>query len=157
MVTAAIESCSFLRQPGEISPIPRLSGLRPLFLSPLPLGVAPVVSVHCSRFFGDFITGNRDWSHGQKRPRQDGNFLRVIARQQTPSPISVGHPDLVVQQFNAAAPAQSSVTVLTFVPTWAWVALKVFIIEGFSGQIFGWWVAPHMRTEIVLDANEMAR
>jgi len=49
------------------------------------------------------------------------------------------------------------VTDLTFVPTWAGVAYVCFIIDAFSRMIVGWRVAPHMRTEMVLDAIEMAR
>ena len=48
------------------------------------------------------------------------------------------------------------VTDLTYVATWAGVAYVCFIVDAFSRRIVGWRVAAHMRTEMVLDALEMA-
>lgn len=74
-----------------------------------------------------------------------------------PDPTSPRHPDLVKREFTAAAPNRLWVTDLTFVPTWAGVAYVCFIIDAFSRMIVGWRCASHMRTEMVLDAIEMAR
>jgi putative transposase len=67
------------------------------------------------------------------------------------------HPDLVNRDFTATAPNELWVTDLTYVPTWAGVAYVCFIIDAYSRMIIGWRVAPHMRTDMVLDAIEMAR
>ena len=48
-------------------------------------------------------------------------------------------------------------TDLTYVPSWAVVAYVCFIIDAYSRAIVGWRVASHMRTDMVLDALEMAR
>lgn len=74
-----------------------------------------------------------------------------------PDPAASRHPDLVRREFTATAPNRLWVTDLTFVPTWAGVAYVCFIIDAFSRMIVGWRVASHMRTEMVLDAIEMAR
>lgn len=74
-----------------------------------------------------------------------------------PNPASARHPDLVKREFTATAPNRLWVTDLTFVPTWAGVAYVCFIIDAFSRMIVGWRVASHMRTEMILDAIEMAR
>lgn len=74
-----------------------------------------------------------------------------------PDPASARHSDLVKREFTAAAPNRLWVTDLTFVPTWAGVAYVCFIIDAFSTMIVGCRVASHMRTEMVLDAIEMAR
>ncbi|UBH24926.1 IS3 family transposase [Micrococcus porci] len=74
-----------------------------------------------------------------------------------PDPASARHPDLVKREFTAPAPNRLWVTDLTFVPTWAGVAYVCFIIDAFSRMIVGWRCASHMRTEMVLDAIEMAR
>ena len=42
-------------------------------------------------------------------------------------------------------------------PTWSGVAYVCFIVDAFSRRIVGWRVASHMRTDMVLDALEMAR
>jgi putative transposase len=49
------------------------------------------------------------------------------------------------------------VTDLTYVPTRSGMAYVCFIVDAFSRRIVGWRVAAHMRTEMVLDALEMAR
>ncbi len=80
-------------------------------------------------------------------------------------PTVARHPDLVNRDFTATAPNQLWVTDLTYVPTWAGVAsvsfagmaYVCFIIDAYSRTIVGWRVAGHMRTEMVLDAIEMAR
>jgi putative transposase len=74
-----------------------------------------------------------------------------------PDPVAARHPDLVRRDFTATAPNQLWVTDLTYVPTWAGVAYVCFIVDAFSRMIVGWRVAGHMRTEMVLDAIEMAR
>src|SRR5699024_1858665 len=66
-------------------------------------------------------------------------------------------PDLVKRDLTASSPNDLWVTDLTFVPTWAGIAYVCFIIDGFSRTIVGWRVAAHMRTQMVLDAIEMAR
>ncbi len=66
-------------------------------------------------------------------------------------------PDLVHRKFVADRPNALWVTDLTYVATWAGMAYVCFIVDAFSRGIVGWRVATHMRTEMVLDALEMAR
>ena len=66
-------------------------------------------------------------------------------------------PDLVERRFTAEGPNALWVTDLTYVATWSGVAYVCFITDAFSRMIVGWRVATHMRTDMVLDALEMAR
>jgi putative transposase len=66
-------------------------------------------------------------------------------------------PDLVNRNFKATAPNELWVTDLTYVPTRSGMAYVCFIVDAFSRRIVGWRVAAHMKTEMVLDALEMAR
>jgi putative transposase len=66
-------------------------------------------------------------------------------------------PDRVCRDFSATRPNQLWVTDLTYVPTWSGVAYVCFIVDAFSRMIVGWRVASNMRTDMVLDALEMAR
>src|SRR6056297_288358 len=66
-------------------------------------------------------------------------------------------PDRVDRQFVAPRPNALWVTDLTYVPTWSGVVYVCFIVDAFSRMIVGWRVASTMRTEMVLDALEMAR
>jgi putative transposase len=65
--------------------------------------------------------------------------------------------DLVKRKFVARAPNQLWVTDLTYVATWSGMAYVCFITDAFSRRIVGWRVAANMRTDMVLDALEMAR
>jgi putative transposase len=69
---------------------------------------------------------------------------------------AVRHPDLVDRDFTASEPNQLWVTDLTYVPTWSGVAYVCVIVDAFSRMIVGWRVATHMRTDMVLDALDMA-
>jgi len=72
-------------------------------------------------------------------------------------PDAVRAPDLVNRNFTAAGPNQLWVTDLTYVPTRSGMAYVCFIVDAFSRRIVGWRVAANMKTEMVLDALEMAR
>jgi putative transposase len=72
-------------------------------------------------------------------------------------PDALRAPDLVDRNFSAAAPNRLWVTDLTYVPTRSGMAYVCFIVDAFSRRIVGWRVASNMRTEMVLDALEMAR
>lgn len=64
--------------------------------------------------------------------------------------------DLVQRQFVAAQPNQLWVADITYVPTWAgWIYLAV-VLDVFSRRIVGWAMTNHLRTELVLEALEMA-
>jgi putative transposase len=65
--------------------------------------------------------------------------------------------DLVERDFTATRPNDLWVTDLTYVPTWSGFAYVCFIVDAYSRMIVGWRVAAHMRTDMVLDALEMAR
>ena len=72
-------------------------------------------------------------------------------------PDAVRAPDLVNRNFTADRPDALWVTDLTYVPTRSGMAYVCFIVDAFSRRIVGWRVASHMRTDMVLDALEMAR
>jgi putative transposase len=74
-----------------------------------------------------------------------------------PDPAATRAPDLVRRNFTAAVPNGLWVTDLTYVPTRSGMAYVCFIVDAFSRMIVGWRVAAHMRTDMVLDALEMAR
>jgi putative transposase len=74
-----------------------------------------------------------------------------------PDPDAVRAPDLVNRNFTADRPDALWVTDLTYVPTRTGMAYVCFIVDAFSRRIVGWRVAAHMRTDMVLDALEMAR
>ena len=65
-------------------------------------------------------------------------------------------PDLVDRHFTAEGPNQLWVADITFVPTAAGFLYLAVVLDVFSRRIVGWAMANHLRTELVLDALEMA-
>jgi len=64
--------------------------------------------------------------------------------------------DLVNRRFVATAPDQLWVADITQIPTWAGTLYLAVVLDVFSRRAVGWSMATHMRTELVLDALDMA-
>jgi putative transposase len=64
--------------------------------------------------------------------------------------------DLVERNFNPNRPDALWVADFTYVSTWAGFVYVAFVLDAFSRRILGWKAATSMRTELVLDALEMA-
>jgi putative transposase len=65
-------------------------------------------------------------------------------------------PDLVQRRFVATRPNQLWVSDFTYVASWSGTIYVAVVIDVFSRLIVGWRAATSMRTELVLDALEMA-
>ena len=65
-------------------------------------------------------------------------------------------PDLVERNFTATAPDQLWVADITYIPTWAGFLYLAAVLDAFSRRIVGWAMETHLRTELVLDALNMA-
>jgi putative transposase len=65
-------------------------------------------------------------------------------------------PDLVDRNFTAERPDQLWVADITYVPTWAGFLFLAVVLDACSRRIVGWAMATHLRTELVLDALNMA-
>src|SRR5512133_576261 len=75
----------------------------------------------------------------------------TIGGEQAPRPA-----DLVERDFTATCPNQLWVADLTYVRTWSGFVYAAFVIDAFSRLIVGWQLANHLRTDLALDALEMA-
>ncbi len=64
--------------------------------------------------------------------------------------------DLVERHFHADGPNQLWVADITYVPTWAGFVYLAVVLDVWSRRIVGWSMATHLRTELVLDALDMA-
>jgi putative transposase len=74
----------------------------------------------------------------------------------TPTP-SVARPaDLVERNFAATRPNQLWVADLTYVATWSGFVYVAFVIDAFSRFLVGWQASRSLRTDLALDALEMA-
>ena len=65
-------------------------------------------------------------------------------------------PDLLGRDFVAGGPNRIWLADITYIPTREGFLYLAFILDTHSRRIVGWSMAPHMRTELVVDALEMA-
>ncbi len=65
-------------------------------------------------------------------------------------------PDLVERKFSATEPNQLWVADITYVPTWSGFLFVAIVLDVYSRRVVGWAMATHLRTELVLDALNMA-
>jgi putative transposase len=64
--------------------------------------------------------------------------------------------DLVRRDFAAAAPDRLWVADITYIPTWAGFLYLAVVLDACTRRIVGWTMAEHLRTELVIEAVEMA-
>jgi putative transposase len=65
-------------------------------------------------------------------------------------------PDLVQRHFAADGPDRLWVADITYIPTGAGFLYLAVVLDAWSRRIVGWAMAPHLRTELVLAALDMA-
>jgi putative transposase len=86
---------------------------------------------------------------GVRRGRAFKVTTRVDERQHRPA-------DLVERQFKAPAPNRLWVADLTYVKTYAGWVYAAFIIDVFSRMVVGWQISQSLRSDLAIDALEMA-
>jgi putative transposase len=79
-------------------------------------------------------------------------FVKTTSR----SPDKRAAPDLVKRDFTASAPDELWVADITYIRTWAGFLYLAVVLDAWSRKIVGWKMANHLRTELVLNALEMA-
>ena len=65
-------------------------------------------------------------------------------------------PDHVQRDFTAKAPNQLWVADITYIPTWAGFLFLAVVLDVYSRRVIGWAMATQLKTELVLDALNMA-
>ena len=77
-------------------------------------------------------------------------------RTTTPDAATPRPADLVERDFSAQRPNQLWVADLTYVATWSGFVYVALVIDAFSRFLVGWQAARSLRTDLALDALEMA-
>jgi len=85
-----------------------------------------------------------------------GVSWRRAPRTTRPDPRAERPEDLVDRDFGADRPNQLWLVDFTYVSTWSGMAFTAFVSDAYSRRIVGWRTAAHMRTDLPLDALEMA-
>ncbi len=65
-------------------------------------------------------------------------------------------PDLVEREFAADGPDRLWVADITYIPTWAGFLFLAVVLDAWSRRVVGWAMETHLRTELVLEALNMA-
>jgi putative transposase len=65
-------------------------------------------------------------------------------------------PDLVERDFSSEGPDRLWVADITYIPTWTGFLYLSVVLDAWSRKIVGWAMATHLRTELVMDALNMA-
>jgi putative transposase len=82
---------------------------------------------------------------------------RGKARRTTTPDQAAGRPaDLVERNFSATRPNQLWVADLTYVATWSGFVYVALVVDAFSRFLVGWQASRSLRTDLALDALEMA-
>jgi len=87
--------------------------------------------------------------------------LAGVSRRKRPTTTTRDHdarpaPDLVERNFTAPGPDQLWVADITYIPTWAGFLYLAVVLDAWSRRVVGWAMATHLRTELVLEALNMA-
>jgi len=77
-------------------------------------------------------------------------------RTTVPDDAAVRPADLVCRRFEAASPDELWIADFTFVRTWAGFCYAAFVIDVFSRMIVGWSLSTSLKTDMPLEALEMA-
>ena len=80
----------------------------------------------------------------------------VTRRTTIADPAAARPADLVERQFSPRQPDATWVADFTYVASWSGTVYVAFVLDAFSRRILGWRAATSMRTELVLDALDMA-
>jgi putative transposase len=90
----------------------------------------------------------REGIQGVRRGKRRGTTRRDLA--------AARPPDLVDREFTATRPNELWVADLTEIVTWSGICYAAFVIDACSRMFVGWSAATHIRTELPLEALEMA-
>ena len=91
-------------------------------------------------------------AHGLQGAKRRGRPWRTT----TADPVAQRRLDLVQRDFTATAVNRLWVGDITYLRCWEGVVFFAFVLDAHSRRIVGWQFAAHLRTELVLDALQMA-
>lgn len=103
------------------------------------------------------------WHVGRKRVarlmRTEG--LRGVSRRKAPRTTqrqaqAQPAPDLVQRNFTVSHPNELWVADITYIATWTGFLYLAVVVDAWSRRVVGWAMATHLRTELVLEALQMA-
>lgn len=107
------------------------------------------------RVLGERVSAKRVWRL-MKAAGLEGRHPKAWRRTTLPGDRPVAAPDLFGRDFTAQAPNQKWCGDITYIKTWEGWAYLATVIDVYSRKVIGWAIADHMRTELVIEALDMA-
>ena len=112
--------------------------------------------IHADLKEGGVQVGRKRVARLMREAGLEGVSRRRFVKTTRQSPAQRAAPDLVNREFTATAPDEIWVADITYIPTWAGFLYLAIVMDVWSRRIVGWKMASHLRTELVLDATDMA-
>lgn len=120
-------------------------------------GTYGVPRVHAElRFEDDAKVGRKRVARLMREAGLAGVHRRRTTRTTIADRDAAPAPDLVNRAFTATGPDRLWVADITYVPTWQGFLYVAVVIDAFSRRVVGWSMAGHLRTDLILDAVNMA-
>jgi putative transposase len=91
--------------------------------------------------------------------RLGGGEPACVRDEDAPDPTARPAPDLVQRTFTVDRPDHlwvADITYITYIPTWAGFLSLAVVLDAWSRRVIEWAMAAHLRTELVIDALNMA-
>ena len=112
--------------------------------------------VHAQLRAGGCRVGRKRVARLMREAGLAGVSRRRGTRTTCPEPGRLAAPDRVERVFRADAPDRIWVADITYVPTATGFLYLAIVLDVFSRKVVGWAMANHLRTELVLEALNMA-
>ena len=120
-------------------------------------GTYGVPRVHAElRFEDDARIGRKRVARLMREAGLEGVHRRRTTRTTIADRDAAPAPDLVNRVFSATGPDELWVADITYVPTWQGFLYVAVVIDAWSRRVVGWSMAGHLRTDLILDAVNMA-
>jgi putative transposase len=119
-------------------------------------GTYGVPRVHAELRFGGTACSRKRVARLMRSAGLEGVHRRRFVRTTVADRNVVPAPDLVNRSFVARRPDELWVADITYLPTWQGFLYLAAVIDAFSRRVVGWSMAGHLRTELILDAIDMA-
>ncbi|MCL4162939.1 UNVERIFIED_CONTAM: hypothetical protein GTU68_031657 [Idotea baltica] len=115
----------------------------------------------CPRIAADLVADGERVSRKRVARLMKADDLQGVSRRKAwrttvRNPDSHPIPDLVDRDFTADGPNRLWVADITYIPTRAGFLYLAVVLDVWSRRIVGWCMRPHLRTELVLEALNMA-
>lgn len=119
-------------------------------------GVYGMPRIHAELRYGGVRCSRKRVARLMRAAGLEGVHRRRFVRTTIRDRDAASAPDLVNRSFRSSRPDELWVADITYLPTWQGFLYLAAVVDVFSRMVVGWAMAGHLRTELILDAIDMA-